>query len=83
LKTTIISLALGIVLASPVAAYATEPVSGSAPSHQATDFWQIGLPGLFARPTTGAGAKAHAAKLRTEGLSRNPNVCAKYGCLGY
>ena len=87
MKTSIISLALGIVLAGPVTAYAAEPASGSAPSYQATDFWShIGLPNPFGVPTTGAGANADATDpfkpRRTDGLSSNPNACASYGCVG-
>jgi hypothetical protein len=85
MKTSIISLVLGIVLAGPVAAYATEPGSGSAPSNQATDLWnRIG--DFFAAPTTGDRANARAAdpfKPRiTDGLSRNRSACASYGCVG-
>ena len=85
MKTSIILLALGIVLAGPVAAYATEPASGSVPSNQATDLWnRIG--DFFAAPTTGAVATTHATdpfKPRTtDGLSSNPNACASYGCVG-
>jgi hypothetical protein len=84
MKTFIISLALGIVLAGPVAAYATEPASGSAPSSQATDLWnRIG--DFFAAPTPGARANTHAAdpfKPRiTDGLSSNRDACASYGCV--
>jgi hypothetical protein len=84
MKTSIISLALGIVLAGPVAAYATEPASGSAPSNQATDLWnRIG--DFFAAPTTSARANAHAAdpfKPRTtDGLSSSRDACASYGCV--
>ena len=82
---TIIILALGMVLAGPVAARATQPASGSAPSNQATDLWhRIG--DFFAPPTTGAGANVQAAdpfKPRTtDGLSRNRDACASYGCVG-
>jgi hypothetical protein len=85
MKTSIISLALGIVLAGPVAAYATEPASGSAPSNQATDLWnRIG--DFFAAPTTGAKANADTTdpfKPRTtDGLSSNRDACASYGCVG-
>jgi hypothetical protein len=85
MRTSIISLALAIVLAGPVAAYATEPASGSAPSNQATDLWhRIG--DFFAAPTTGAKANAYATdpfKPRiTDGLSRNRDACASYGCVG-
>ena len=84
MKTSIISLALGIVLAGPVAAYATEPVPGSAPSNQATDLWnRIGE--FFAAPTTGARANEQATdpfKPRTtNGLSSNRDACASYGCV--
>jgi hypothetical protein len=85
MKTSIISLALAIVLAGPVAAYATEPTSGSTPSNQATDLWhRIG--DFFAAPTIGAKANAHATdpfKPRiTDGLSGNRDACASYGCVG-
>ena len=87
MKTLIISLALGIVLAGPVAAYATEPepASGLAPSNPATDLWnRIG--DFFAAPTTSAKANAHATdpfKPRvTDGLSGNRDACASYGCVG-
>ena len=85
MKTFIVSLALGIVLAGSVTAYATEPASGSAPSNQATDLWhRIG--DFFAAPTIGAKANAHATdpfKPRiTDGLSRNRDACASYGCVG-
>jgi hypothetical protein len=85
MKTSIISLALGIVLAGPVAAYATEPASGSATSNPATDLWnRIG--DFFAAPTAGVGASAQATDpfkpRRTDGLSSNRDACASYGCVG-
>ena len=85
MKTLIISLALGIVLAGPVAAYATEPASGSALSNPATDLWnRIG--DFFAAPTTGAKANTPSTdpfKPRvTDGLSGNRDACASYGCVG-
>ena len=80
MKTSIISLALGIVLAGPVTAYATEPASGSAPSNQATDLWnRIG--DFFAAPTTGAGAADPFKPRTTDGLSSNRGACASYGCV--
>lgn len=84
MKMSIVSLALGIVLAGPVAAYAAEPASGSAPSNQATDLWnRIG--DFFAAPTTGPEANAQVAdpfKPRTtDGLSSNRGACASYGCV--
>jgi hypothetical protein len=85
MKTWTISLALGIVLAGPVAAYATEPASGSALSNPATDLWnRIGR--FFAAPSTSAKANANATdpfKPRvTDGLSGNRDACASYGCVG-
>lgn len=80
MKTSILSLALGIVLASPVAAYAGEspnPVNaledlfyGSDHSHRA-HHETVDSPSaeLF---------KPH----RTDGLSSDPNDCASYGCVG-
>jgi hypothetical protein len=85
MKTSIISFTLGIVLAGPVAAYATEPAPGSASSNQASDLWgRIALPDPFAAPTNGAGADAtDPFKPRTtDGLSSNPDACASYGCVG-
>ena len=84
MKTSIISLVLGLVLAGPVTAYATEPASGSAPSNQASVLWnRIG--DFFAAPTTGARANAQATdpfKPRTtDGLSSNRDACASYGCV--
>jgi hypothetical protein len=79
MKTSIISFALGIVLAGPVAAYATEPARSSMSSNQASD-----LPDPFAAPSNGAGADAtDPFKPRTtDGLSSNPDACASYGCVG-
>jgi hypothetical protein len=85
MKTLIISLAVGMVLAGPVAAYATEPASGSALSNPATDLWnRIG--DFFAVPSISAKANANATdpfKPRvTDGLSGNRDACASYGCVG-
>ena len=81
---TILSLALGLVLASPVSAYAAERVFVTAPSHQMVDFQALAPFGeAFAALNPGARAKAHARRLRHEGLSRDPDDCVKYGCLGF
>jgi len=42
MKTSILSLALGIVLASPVSAYAAERVYAPALSHQIVDYLGVG-----------------------------------------
>ena len=84
MKTSILSLALGIVLASPVSAYAAERAYVPAPSHQLVAFQALAPFGeAFAALNPGAGAEAHARRLRHEGLSRDPGDCVKYGCLGF
>jgi hypothetical protein len=67
MKTPILSLALCILLACPVAGYAT----GTKPIHH----HQIA--------SADAAAKAHAKQLRQEGVSRSSADCVKYGCLGH
>ena len=80
MKTSIAPLALGIMLASPVAAYAGESLNvpnviddllgGSDHSqrayHEAVD------------PRSPDPFKPR----RTDGLSSNPDACASYGCVG-
>ncbi len=63
MKTSILSLALGIVLASRVSAYATERAYVSAPSHRIVDYLGV-VPYFdsFAAMNTGAGAKAQVAR---------------------
>jgi hypothetical protein len=85
MKTWTISLALGIVLAGPVAAYATEPASGSSLSNPATDLWKS-IGDFFEAPTTSAQENAQAddpfKPHVTDGLSGNRDACASYGCVG-
>jgi hypothetical protein len=77
MRTSVLSLALGVVLASPVVAYASENANliedlfyGSDHSHQTTD------------PTTVVAHSRDPFKPRTtDGLSSNPNGCASYGCV--
>ena len=84
MKTSILSLALGVVLAGPVSAYATERAYVPAPSQRIVDYLAVVPYGdSFAAPNTGAGANAHARLMRREGLSRSASACAKYGCLGF
>jgi hypothetical protein len=80
MKTSIVSRALCIMLASPVAAYAGEspnPVNaledlflGSDHSHRAYH--------ATADPPSADPFKP----ARTDGLSSDPNACASYGCVG-
>lgn len=84
MKTSILTLALGIVLASPLSAYAAERAYAPAHNHRMGDFWAVAPFGeSFVAPNTGAEAKAHATLLRYEGLSRDPDACVKYSCLGF
>jgi hypothetical protein len=80
MKTSILSLALCIMLASPVAAYAGEspsPVNaledlflGSDHSHRAY------------HETADPPSNDPFKPARTDGLSSDPNACASYGCVG-
>ena len=77
MKTSILSLALAIVLACPVAAYAGEDTNifedllfGSDHSHR-THQETVNLPSVDPfKPR------------RIDGLSSNVNACASYGCVG-
>ena len=79
---TILSLALGIVLAGPVAAYANESPYGQAYSQRTVHRW-------FHRDDTAFAAPSHVRRHQrdpfkprtTNGLSRNPDACASYGCV--
>ena len=63
------SVALGLLLAAPLTTYPA--VSASAPTvHKA-------LAPLWAAPAAAAPYSAH----HIDGLSRNPDDCAKYGCI--
>ena len=78
MKTSILALALGVALASPVGAYASESPNlikaianlftgsdhGQRPDHK-TEAWHDPF-----KPR------------RTDGLSSNPDACASYGCVG-
>jgi hypothetical protein len=77
MKMSILSLAVGIVLASPVAAYASENANlieglfyGLDHSHQTTD-----------HATVVAHLRDPFKPRTTDGLSSDPNACASYGCV--
>lgn len=82
MKTSMLSLALGIMLAGPVGAYANESPYGQAYSHRTVHHW-------FHHYDTAYAAPSHARKhwhdpfkpRTTDGLSSNPNACASYGCV--
>ena len=80
MKRLIMPLALGTVLAGAVAAFATESPYKPLHVQRAAYHWSFfGYPD----PTPTASARAHARRLRHEGLSRSASDCAKYGCLGH
>jgi hypothetical protein len=90
MKTSILSLALGIILASPISAYATDRPLSAFHSHQtmhhrAVVFYGDPFAGLFsparAEAPPAASLRRDPIKPReTDGLSRNPDDCA-YGCI--
>jgi hypothetical protein len=78
MKTSILSLALGVMLASPVGAYASESPNLI---NVIADFFSGSDHGQRADHKTAASHdpfKPHT----TDGLSRNRNACASYGCVG-
>ncbi len=77
MKTSILSLALGIMLACPVAAYAGDSPNiiedlfyGSDHSHRAY------------HETVDSPSRDPFKPRTTDGLSGNPDACASYGCVG-
>jgi hypothetical protein len=76
------SVALGLLLAAPlttsVAASASAPtMHRTHPHHQANFADAKALAPLWAAPAAAAPYSAH----HIDGLSRNPDDCAKYGCI--
>jgi hypothetical protein len=71
MKMSILSLALGVVLASPVAAPASENLYGGVHRHRTTH-----------HATAVSNWHDPFKPRRTDGLSSNPNACASYGCVG-
>ena len=76
------SVALAILLAGPAMTYpaagASAPTTHRAyPSHKANLADAKALAPLWATPAFAAPSTAH----KTDGLSRNPEDCAKYGCI--
>jgi hypothetical protein len=66
MKTSIVSLALGVMLVSPVAAYATEYPYGQVHRHR----------------TIHHAMRDPFKPRITNGLSGNRDACASYGCVG-
>jgi hypothetical protein len=71
MKTSILSLALAVVLASPVAAHASENPYGRVHGHRTTH-----------RAIVVSNWHDPFKPRRTDGLSSNPDACASYGCVG-
>ena len=70
MKTSILSLAVGIALASPVAAYGSENPYGRVHRHRTTHHVTLVSWHDPFKPRT------------TNGLSSNIDACASYGCVG-
>jgi hypothetical protein len=80
MKTSIVSRALCIMLASPVAAYAGEspnPVNALEDLFLGSDHSHRGYHETADPPSADPFKPA-----RTDGLSSDPNACASYGCVG-
>jgi hypothetical protein len=71
MKMSILSLALGVVLANPLAAHASENPYGRVHGHRTTH-----------QGTIVSNWNDPFKPRRTDGLSSNPNACASYGCVG-
>ncbi len=86
MKSLIMPLALGTVLAA-VAAFAAESPHRPVNGYRATDYWSFApIPDPFAAPTAGASEDPPRAgdpfiPREKDGLSSNPNACVNYGCV--
>ena len=82
-----LSLALGLALAAPVAAYAYDtPVLHNHVRHGAVEHRAAPMaPAVTYLPEARLGRPSYTTshrQLEIEGLTRNPDDCAKYGCIG-
>jgi hypothetical protein len=78
MKTSILALSLGVMLASPVGAYASESPNLF---HVIADFFSGPDRGQRADHKTAASPDPFKPRT-TDGLSRNRNACVSYGCVG-
>ena len=78
MKTSILSLSLGVMLASPVGAYASESPNLI---NAIADFFSGSDHGQRADHKTAASHDPFKPRT-TDGLSSNRNACASYGCVG-
>jgi hypothetical protein len=85
-----LSFALGLALAAPIAAYAYEGASPqlrhrhhhSPVYHRAVDRRAASPASVPEGGTWSASNAALHRQYRIEGLTRDPNACVKYGCIG-
>jgi hypothetical protein len=74
MKASILSVALGVVLSGPAAAYTIEqpakPAHSQPAGYHSKPFWAYGWSHHHRRPP------------RTDGLSGRASACVTYGCVG-
>jgi hypothetical protein len=70
-----LSLALAVMLMSPVAAYASENAHGQVHRHRTIHH-------ATHHPTVASQSRDPFKPRTTNGLSSNRNACASYGCVG-
>ena len=75
MKTSILPLALNVMLANAVAAYASENPHGQVHGHRTIH--HVTRDAIVASPW-----RDPFKPRRTDGLSSNPDACASYGCVG-
>jgi hypothetical protein len=75
MKTSILPLALNVMLANAVAAYASENPYGQVHGHRTIH--HVTRDAIVASPW-----RDPFKPRRTDGLSSNPDACASYGCVG-
>jgi hypothetical protein len=82
-----LALALGLALAVPAAAYASPPHHHYGRAHHGTVLYQAAAaaPALASVPNFGFWPQSYTTSHRQyeiEGLTRNMDDCARYGCIG-
>ena len=75
MKTSILPLALNVMLENAVAAYASENPYGQVHGHRTIH--HVTRDAIVASPW-----RDPFKPRRTDGLSSNPDACASYGCVG-
>ena len=76
-------LAVGIGLAAPMSAHAGPDAYGPVHHYRAIHHRSVGAPAEASGPAVVlARVTRNPSAFELEGLSRNPDGCAKYGCIG-